>query len=55
MQIKDLGNGAKFIRKDDEFKHLFIKINYGAINAVSILDGKVYNLNPNENVIPIVM
>ena len=50
MKIKELGKGAKFMRKNENESDCFVKVQYEAINAVCIQDGEIYSLNPEEDV-----
>ena len=50
MKIKEIGKGAKFVRKNENESNCYVKVNYGAINAVCIQDGEVYSLNPDEDI-----
>ena len=50
MKIKEIGKGAKFMRKKDDESNCYVKVNYGAINAVCIQDGEVYALNPEDEI-----
>lgn len=54
MKLKDIGLGAKFIRVNEEEKYMYTKVNYGAINAIRMYDGKVCLLSEEENVILII-
>ena len=50
MKIKEIGKGAKFMRKNDNESNCYVKVEYGAINAVCIQDGEVFALNPEEEI-----
>ena len=50
MKIKEIGKGAKFMRKNDNESNCYVKVNYGAINAVCIQDGEVYVFDPEEDI-----
>lgn len=50
MKIKEIGKGAKFMRKNENESNCYVKVQYGAINAVCIQDGEVFALNPEEDV-----
>ena len=53
VEIKELGNGAKFMRKNEDtkcyIKTTIVKDNE-VINAIGMFDGEPYKLNPNEKV-----
>ena len=54
MKLKDVGLGAKFIRVNEEDKYLYVKVNYGAINAIKMIDGSVHLLSEEENIILVI-
>ena len=54
IKMIEVGLGASFIRVSDKDKYLYKKVNYGAINAIRLYDGQVYNINENEKVLLVI-
>lgn len=53
IEIKELGNGSKFMRKNEDTKcyiRTTIVKDDEVINAIGMFDGEPYKLNPNEKV-----